>query len=404
MKTPLLRQCLVHACLPLAAASALMAADPAFREGDEIKLLHPQPMYFRADKFRDAAAGEQHRVLAYRSDEHKVFVQAKDADGKDIALSVSDDAVELLKADPIKALAAAKAALDSRKFAEARTAISVAKRTNQQDEKLTKALASVEEAEAAHNALEAAKVGVAKAAAEAAPMRRYASMSLYNKIKNETLAKADKLQRDALDAQKRAEAKLNAASAFAAAGGGKRPKGNGTASPQVPEPTTAEIASFRASWDEDANHPANPADVAFEDIKTGATTDGEQNYETTLEFINRKLRDNEHLYFSKNHRKLILRRGDKVTIFAAEKMNPGVKYETISLSGSSFMAAHKEYRCIIEPTNKKEKGTMSVQSPVGQPHPITSFYIYVSDQVELEKMAKAWRRLIQLCGGKDEAF
>jgi hypothetical protein len=83
----------------------------------EIKTKHAALMFFRSEKYRDAAEGEIFNVLAYRPELKKVFVLAKGEDGKDIALAIDADAVELVPADTAAALAKARAAVDAKNFA-----------------------------------------------------------------------------------------------------------------------------------------------------------------------------------------------------------------------------------------------------------------------------------------------
>ena len=75
---------------------ASLAAD--LSPGDRVALIKDTPLYFStATVVRTGKSGEQFTVIAARLAEHRVFLSAQDATGKEIALNVSDDAVVLVK-------------------------------------------------------------------------------------------------------------------------------------------------------------------------------------------------------------------------------------------------------------------------------------------------------------------
>jgi hypothetical protein len=67
-----------------------------FHKADEVALTKEAPLYFENNFLRNGNADERFTVLQTRASEHKVFVSSKDAAGKAIALSVSDDALVLV--------------------------------------------------------------------------------------------------------------------------------------------------------------------------------------------------------------------------------------------------------------------------------------------------------------------
>ena len=64
--------------------------------GDRVALVKDTPLYFSTTTVvRTGKSGEQFTVIAARPAEHRVFLSARDASGKEIALNVGDDAVVL---------------------------------------------------------------------------------------------------------------------------------------------------------------------------------------------------------------------------------------------------------------------------------------------------------------------
>src|SRR4051794_36669196 len=90
-----------------------------FKANDEVQLTRDEALLFRDQKFREAKAGETFNVLAVRPEQKKVFVAAKDHQGKDIALSVDESALEVVPFDLDKALARITSAVDDSKYLEA---------------------------------------------------------------------------------------------------------------------------------------------------------------------------------------------------------------------------------------------------------------------------------------------
>src|SRR4051794_16765164 len=62
------------------------------QKGDNITVIQATPLYFNSVAFRTAKMRERFTVILHRTDTHKVYVSAKDAEGKEIALSVDESA------------------------------------------------------------------------------------------------------------------------------------------------------------------------------------------------------------------------------------------------------------------------------------------------------------------------
>ena len=73
----------------------------SFHQGDQIKLIRQEPLLFLNQLFRTGRDGELLTVIAHLPGERNIFVQAKDKDGKDIALSVAVDAVSSVAAGKV---------------------------------------------------------------------------------------------------------------------------------------------------------------------------------------------------------------------------------------------------------------------------------------------------------------
>jgi hypothetical protein len=86
----------------IAVQFGLSADIPKIKPGDKVQMTRSEDLNFN-DKFsRRANRGDLFEVLAYRGDLKKLFVAAKDSNGKAIALSIPEDAVEILSDDAAK--------------------------------------------------------------------------------------------------------------------------------------------------------------------------------------------------------------------------------------------------------------------------------------------------------------
>ena len=78
-------------------ANAAPAEEAApLKPGMEVQLLRNEDLLFQNESFRLGKKGESFKVLAYRPEQKRIFVSAKDAGGKEIALSIPEDAVEVM--------------------------------------------------------------------------------------------------------------------------------------------------------------------------------------------------------------------------------------------------------------------------------------------------------------------
>ena len=77
----------------LLASNSLIAA--GFSKGDQIELSKDAPLYFKETTLvRVGKAGERFTVLLAQPEQHRIYVSALDALGKEVALSFSDEAVQ----------------------------------------------------------------------------------------------------------------------------------------------------------------------------------------------------------------------------------------------------------------------------------------------------------------------
>jgi hypothetical protein len=387
----------------------------SFAEGDQIKVTRAAPMFFRSEKYRDGNEGETFNVLAYRPELKKVFVLAKGKDGKDLALSIDETAVQLVPADPVAALAAAKTAMAAKRFADASAVIAAAMRTNLGDTSLSSALSAVKETEAASKAIGDAKATAGRTAADIIRIRKNArvidhpSALFPDDTSNQTRAAALREQADALE-QKAAASLREAEGKYAAASSAFNRLVDAASKPPadvktgvkriVPEATK----KFFAEWEEDAKQTGTPPGVPLELAKAEKLENGEPGYEATIAFLNNRMRFAK-VYFSEKRQKMVVSRSDRgvdFCVFDPAEMNPGIKYRTTQTRGTSFVPSRKVHTFTIETSGNK--GGIEIFDGGEEPKRVAGFSLYAADEIELEKLAKAWRHLILLCGGKEDPF
>ncbi len=86
----------VFVCTIATACSAFAAN---FSKGDRVETIKEAPLYFKDTTLvRMARKGEQFTVVGIRSEDQRIFVAARDASGKEIALNLGEDEVALIKA------------------------------------------------------------------------------------------------------------------------------------------------------------------------------------------------------------------------------------------------------------------------------------------------------------------
>ena len=88
------------------------------QEGDQIKLIRNESLLFRDQVFRTAQEGELFTVLAYRPAEKRIFVGATDKEGKEIALSIPEDAIVAVQLDSSELQAQAVAAVKAGRISD----------------------------------------------------------------------------------------------------------------------------------------------------------------------------------------------------------------------------------------------------------------------------------------------
>jgi hypothetical protein len=101
-----------------------------FETNDQVKLTRDTPLLFVDKPFRQGTDGETFRVLAYKPDQKKVYLAGKDATGRQIALSVSEDAVSLVPPDKAKVQADVLSAVEHQQFASAKNILDQALRAS----------------------------------------------------------------------------------------------------------------------------------------------------------------------------------------------------------------------------------------------------------------------------------
>jgi tetratricopeptide (TPR) repeat protein len=106
--------------LALAFLSLAGVAHAQFAPDDEVRLRRDEPLEFKGAKFRQGHRGEIYTVLQYDITLGKVYVLAKDSDGKPFALSVSEQAVEVLPKDVALLMQRGAIALRQKDLAAAR--------------------------------------------------------------------------------------------------------------------------------------------------------------------------------------------------------------------------------------------------------------------------------------------
>ena len=408
----------------------------SFVEDDQIIVRRAAPMFFRSEKYRDGNEGETFQVLAFRPELKKVFVLAKGKDGKDIALAIDSDAVELVPADPTAALAKAQAAVNAKYFTQAVAVIERALRSNPGEASLNTALQTIKDAAVAWRAIDESKANAARMVAEVNRLRRNAAVTdrpnplnpqdTSNRDRAAQMRKqADDLESKSLTASSDAEAKFAAAVSELKGLAVSRPQpaisGSAPGSNPLlinPKATSAEagpaqttimahppteeelradreerakhVAKFLAEWEEDAKHPGVPAGTPAELSKFKNPDDGAPGYDTTIEFINGRMGASGKLWFSEKRNKMILMRESNIAVFDSAEMNPEVTY---AVKGRTFS---------VEATGKK--GVIQVFEYGREPHQAFRLNLVAADNIEQQKLVKAWARLIELCGGRPDPF
>jgi len=168
------RWLLVIAALIAALSSTSRAAK--YSQGDEITLTRDEPLLFREQVFRRGKAGEKFTVLAHRADTKKVIVSATDKTGKQIALSVPEEAVARVPVDVEKLRTSAVAAARLGKFPDALRLIDQAVRTAPSDAALSQTKNAIMQLQDVSTSLIQAQTEKVRIATEAAQKRKNAEV------------------------------------------------------------------------------------------------------------------------------------------------------------------------------------------------------------------------------------
>ena len=93
----IIRYFLVLSCLITLAFfwSPNLANAVEFKKEDQATLTRDEPLYFQGIAFKQGAKGDVFTVIAHRADTKTVYVSAKDASGREIALTITETALSL---------------------------------------------------------------------------------------------------------------------------------------------------------------------------------------------------------------------------------------------------------------------------------------------------------------------
>ena len=169
-------------------------------------LLRKESLYFHDQVLREGKDGESFHVLAYRGEQKKVFVSAKDPQGKEIALAVDEAAVAVIHPNPLVLLDKAAEAAEDRKFDAAAALIAEALRAKPADEDIQKAQRLVASAREIKQRLDTSKAAFATIQTQADRQRHNASITdrpnpLTHDDTNQTRAREMREQADAKESR-----------------------------------------------------------------------------------------------------------------------------------------------------------------------------------------------------------
>lgn len=421
---------------------SMVHAEP-FQKGDEVKLTKPAPLNFRDQKFRDGKEGDMLSVVAHRPDLKKVFVLAKDKTGKDIALSVAEDAIVLVPKDTTKLQEQAITAAKSGKFDEASRLIEQALRHDRSNHQLAQIKSAILAASTAKQRLALAKAGQGNAATAAAQKRRNAAAADRpnrlnpNDTSNRERAarmreEADQMEAAAKQAVADAEEHYRTAIATFGANPSTVPlAGNSRASVTVApgkELTEAEQHQLRVQQEADASAMQGKELAQGQQWRTlSFNTDrfvepdlpnraGPPSYTDTVEFINGKLKPFVEVGYGEKAKKLIIRFGPQessgaTALIDPTDLTPQVRYG----KNRRNLAAEvrEEGDVVLQVHNGESKITLYqgfedaagiIKPQVRSLSELTLGEAGNIDPLDAERLAKAFSHLIIMFGGKKEAF
>ena len=363
------------------------------QQGDQIKLTREEPLLFHDQVFRAGKEGESFSVLAYHPEQKKVFVLAKDKDGKDVALSVAEDAITVVTKASNKLDEQALAAAKSGKLDEAKPLIAQAIKSNPTDGGLQAHNTAIAALATAKNSLDRAKAEHPKNMAAAAAKRKNAAVvdrpNPLNPNDDSNQNRAEKMRDDANKVEAAAkqavvEAEKAHLDAIAALEGGTSASATPAGKGNAPAP---------AKWEDD------PAIIPT-DIILPAT---DPSYETTLEFINGMIQDyfpysetRPRLWFGSKSRKMNLGHSTGAVAFNPKSLTPDVKFGK---------AADDFGRCYVELSCTNGRAEITLSSSDGRTtQQVKSFRLLTADRFDQEKLIKACQHLIEMFGGRKDAF
>ena len=386
--------CTMIKTLILLLALSLPAHPDTFSQGDRVKLTRNEPLLFHDEVFRAGKEGESLTVLTHRPERQRVFVLGKDSAGKDIALSVAQDAVALVPVDTADLQRKAVALVKAENFTDAARLIDQAIRAEPSNPILANTKAAIGAASAARERLDAARANLGRVTAQAKLLRKNAAAidrpNRLNANDNTSQQRAERMRAEAAELETAVKQELAEAE--------DQWRGSVAALAQVLN-SPASVAkaggiSHRTlkDWQED------PATVPTGDISASA----DPSYETTIEFINGMIQDDfpsrqarPRLWFGKSSRKMIMQSSSGVVAFDPKLLTPDVKYST----GADGAGRH-----YVELSCTNGRPEILIVATDGKRELVKSFRLLTADRFDRDKLVKACQHLIGMFGGKEDPF
>ena len=354
--------------------------------GDEIELTKDAPLFFLKEHHRDGTVGEKFKVLAYKPDEKRIFLLAND-NGREIALSVDEAAVTVVTRDFSALCEQVRVSAQIGSFADAHRMLNSGLGQSPSDSKLLQASEALNRAEISSKVIADAKAVQVRTRAEAARIRKNAGVvdrpNLLAPGDNSNQQRAERMRREADEMETRANTVVEKAEAgFKAALSAISTKaGQNTAK--------ASPAGFNQQPKDDEGIPP-----------ILSPTDDVDSYKDALEFINNKLVGGwKKIWFSKRAGKMIVQGDYGVAVFNAADLSPDIKFSPVPLhtpAGSQFLIT-------VEARNGRKAIELQSTGKV-QPGPTSGLKFYASDPVDQKKLVNAFSSLIQMLGGRPDAF
>jgi tetratricopeptide (TPR) repeat protein len=396
-------------CWTLAISSTLTCflSGAQFDAGDTVILTRDENLYFHDRVFQQGRTGDTFQVLAHRPATKKVFLSGTGKDGKQIALSVTEETVEIAAPNYSEVRAFAVAAAKGGKFGEALQKIDRALKFAPDDESLSELRKLILKVQTAAQELAAAKQNQPRIAGEVARQRKNAvTVDRANPLDFNDTSNRER----AMAMRHRADQMENAAKA-AVTDAQRSHNDSLTALTNIP--AEKELARQRLKmWTEDP--PAIPESVLDRQINPS--------FEQTLQFINAKLKpSNRRIWFGTQAKKIILTSGDSVFVFDPSACSPEVRYgrkqenrqsARYPLGGFGLPAVMDNYQVeistlTIECTDAAEE--IQFFYPDGKSRKEDKLFLRWEsprnlDAADLEKLANAFSHLIGMFGGVKSAF